>query len=88
MRRDGAIGCGIGDGGVERMEERTPSDEIEIHEPAIDTEGDGADTVGGIWGNWGAPPVKAEPSVDAVERFKDRLKRRVLERQGRSDDEE
>ena len=72
---------------MERMEDRTPRDEFEIHEPGSDTDDAGTDTVGGIWGDWGAPPVKAEPSVDAVERFKDRLKRRALERQGRPGEE-
>ena len=70
------------------MEDRTPRDEFEIQDPGSDTDDEVVDMVGGIWGDWGAPPVKAEPSGDAVERFKDRLRRRALERQGRSGDEE
>lgn len=69
------------------MDKQTVWDDPNQNEANSDSVADGDETVGGIWGDWGAPPVQASPAVGTVARFKDRLKRGARERQGRPSDE-
>ncbi len=69
--------------GMGRMDEQVVWDDPSHQESDSDNDADSDETVGGIWGDWSAPSVQAAPAVDAVERFKDRLKRGARERQGR-----